>query len=68
MLENSMDRIKTKDLAAIFDVTPRAITKWCSNWVEREILIANYKNVRITSYSLSEKYKQLTLKDIGFTE
>lgn len=68
MLEKSMDRVKTKDLAAIFDVTPRAITKWCSNWVDREILSANYVNVRITSYSLTEKYKHLTLKDIGFTE
>ncbi len=68
MLENSMDTVKTKDLAAIFNVTPRAITKWCSNWVDREILTPNYKNIRITSYSLTEKYKKLTLKDIGFTE
>ena len=68
MLENSKDSFQTKDLAAIFDITPRAIIKWCNNWVEREILIANYKNVRITSYSLTEKYKKLTLKDIGFTE
>lgn len=68
LLENNMDSFKTKDLVAIFEVTPRAITKWCSNWVERGILIANYKNVRITSYSLTEKYKELKLKDIGYTE
>lgn len=68
MLENNLETIRTKDLAAIFDVTPRAITKWCSDWVERNILVANYKNVRITSYSLSEKYAKLTLMDIGFTD
>jgi len=68
MLEKGIDRVKTKDLAEIFDVTPRAITKWCSNWVDREILTANYVNVRITSYSLNEKYKNLTLKDIGYIE
>ena len=68
MLENGLDTVKTKELAAIFNVTPRAITKWCNNWVDRGILIANYVNVRITSYSLTEKYKKLTLKDIGFTE
>lgn len=68
VLENKMDSFKTKDLAVIFDVTPRAITKWCGKWVERGIIIANYKNVRITSYSLCEKYKQLTLNDIGFTD
>lgn len=68
VLENKMDSFKTKDLAVIFDVTPRAITKWCTKWVERGIIIANYKNVRIMSYSLSEKYKQLTLTDIGVTD
>ena len=68
MLENSKDSFQTKDLAAIFDITPRAIIKWCNNWVELEILIANYKNVRITSYSLTEKYKKLTFKDLGFIE
>ncbi len=59
LLENNMDTIKTKDLANIFNVTPRAITKWCSEWVDRGVLKANYKNVRITSYSLNEKYKKL---------
>ncbi|HZK60669.1 MAG TPA: hypothetical protein VFC41_01245, partial [Anaerovoracaceae bacterium] len=68
MLENNSDTLRTKELAAIFNVTPRAITKWCSNWVERGILIANYKNVRITSYSLTERYSVMTLKDIGFIE
>ena len=53
ILENKMDSFKTKDLAVIYDVTPRAITKWCIKWVEQGIVIANYKNVRITSYSLS---------------
>lgn len=68
VLEKKLDRIQTKDLASIFDVTPRAITKWCSSWVDRGILTANYVNVRITSYSLTEKYKNLTPTDIGFTD
>lgn len=68
VLENHMDCIKTKDLADVFMVTPRAISKWCQAWCERGILTANYKNVRIVSYSLAPKYRDIELNDLGFTE
>ncbi len=32
------------------------------------ILIANYKNVRIVSYSLAPEYKNIKLSDLGFTD
>lgn len=68
VLENHLTEIKTKDLAAVFMVTPRAISKWCVDWCARGILVANYKNVRIISYSLSPSYKELNLNELGFME
>lgn len=68
VLENHLDYIKTSDLADVFMVTTRSISKWCHAWCERGILIANYKNVRIVSYSLAPEYKNIKLNDLGFTE
>lgn len=68
VLENHLDYIKTSDLASVFMVTTRAISKWCQVWCEQGILIANYKNVRIVSYSLTPEYKNIELNDLGFTE
>lgn len=68
VLENHLDCIKTADLASVFMVTTRAISKWCKIWCEQGILIANYKNVRIVSYSLAPEYKNIKLSDLGFTE
>lgn len=68
VLENHLDFIKTKDLAEVFMVTPRAVSKWCHEWCERGILTANCKNVRIVSYSLSPEYKNIELGDLGFME
>lgn len=68
VIENHLGEIKTKDLSDIFLVTPRAISKWCVDWCEREILVPNYRNVRIVSYSLSEKYRDIELKVLGFKE
>lgn len=68
VLENHLDIIKTSDLAEVFMVTPRAISKWCRVWCERGILVANYKNVRIVSYSLTSEYKEIELNDLGFIE
>ncbi len=61
VLENHMEIIKTSDLADVFMVTPRAISKWCGVWCERGILLANYKNIRIVSYSLTPEYKSIEL-------
>lgn len=68
VIDNHFDEIKTKDLAGIFGVTPRAISKWCQSWCERGILTANYKDVRIISYSLSQNYKNLSQSDTGFND
>ncbi len=68
VLENHMEEIKTKDLAEIFMVTTRAVSKWCAEWCERGILVANYKNVRIVSYSLSPDYREIELNELRFTE
>ena len=46
----------------------RKCSKWCSEWCERGSHVANYKNVRIVSYSLSEKYKDIELNELGFME
>lgn len=68
VLENHIEEIKTKQLAEIFMVSTRSISKWCAVWCERGILVANYKNVRIVSYSLTADYKNLDLNELGFIE
>lgn len=68
VLENHLTQIKTKDLAEIFMVTTRAAAKWCNAWCERGIMVANYKNVRVTSYSLAPEYQELDLNELGFME
>lgn len=68
ILENHLTDVRTKDLADIFMVTPRSISKWCKDWCERGVLEANYKNVRIVSYSLSPKYQEIELSELGFIE
>ncbi|MBD5556960.1 MAG: Fic family protein [Roseburia sp.] len=64
VLENHLEYIKTKDLADVFLVTPRAISKWCQTWCEKGLLVANYKNVRIISYSLAPEYKSIELSSL----
>lgn len=68
VLENQVTNIKTKDLAEIFMVTPRAIGKWCQEWCDRGILEKNIKNVRVTSYSLKEEYRNIDLNELGFID
>ncbi len=68
ILENNKETIKPKELTDLFQVTSRAIIKWCAKWVEKDILIANYRDKNIISYSLSSKMKSITLKDIGFVD
>lgn len=68
VLENHLSSIKTSDLADVFMVTTRSISKWCKVWCEKGILIANYKNVRIVSYSIAPEYQNIELEDLGFTE
>lgn len=67
-IENNLKIVKNKELANLFGVTPRAISKWMNEWVEKGILIPNSGTTRITSYSLSYKYSGLKASDIGFTK
>lgn len=67
-LENRKKVIKNKELAELFKVTPRAISKWMIEWVEKGILIPNSGTTRITSYNLSYEYESLKISDLGFAE
>lgn len=67
-LENGIKVIKNKDLSTFFGVTPRAISKWANEWVEKGILVPSSGTERITSYNLSKKYINLKISDIGFVE
>ncbi len=67
-LENNLRLVKNKELAILFGVTPRAISKWMNEWVEKGILIPNSGTTRITSYSLGFEYSNLKISDLGFIE
>lgn len=67
-IENNLKIVKNKEIANLFGVTPRAISKWMNEWVKKGILIPNSGTTRITSYSLSYKYSGLKVSDIGFTK
>lgn len=68
MIENGIKVVKNKELAELFGVTPRAISKWMNGWVEKGILVPNSGTNRITSYHLSVEYEKLKISDIGFTD
>ena len=65
-LENGIRVIKNKELADLFGVTPRAISKWMNEWVEKGILVPSSGTKRITSYNLTYKYENLKVSDLGF--
>ena len=67
-LENGLMVIKNSELAKLFGVTPRAISKWMNDWVNKGILEPNSGTSRITSYKLTYKYESLKVSDLGFTE
>lgn len=66
-IENNKTIVKNKELSELFGVTPRAISKWMNEWVEKGILKPNTGNERITSYCLSKKFSTLKVSDLGFT-
>ena len=68
MIENGLKVIKNKELADLFSVTPRAISKWMNEWVKKGILVPNSGTERITSYHLSADFEKLKVSDIGFIE
>ncbi len=67
-LENGIRIVKNKEIADLFGVTSRAISKWMNEWVLKGILIPNSGTTRITSYTLASKYERLKVSDIGFTK
>lgn len=68
VLENHLELIRTKDLADLFHVTPRAVSDWCKDWCARKILVPNRKIARVSSYSLAETFRDLDLSELGFRE
>ena len=54
-LENGKTIIRNKELAELFGVTPRAISKWMVEWVKKGLVIPNSGSKRITSYTLKFK-------------
>lgn len=67
-IENQIKVLKNKDLAVLFSVTPRAISKWMVDWVNRGIMIPLAGKERITSYKMNAKYSDLKVSDIGFID
>lgn len=67
-IENNIKEIKNKEIANLFHVTPRAVSKWMKEWVNKGIFEPNSGKQRITSYKLSKKYADLKASDLGFTD
>ncbi len=67
-LENKKYNLKPKELAELFGVTSRAISKWSVEWVNKGILKPASGKTRITEYMLSEKYSSIKISNIGFIE
>lgn len=67
-LENNVKTIKPKELSILFGVTPRAITKWAIDWINKGILEPSSGSKRITEYKLVEKYSSLKVSELGFTD
>lgn len=67
-IENKKVKIKPIEIATLFNVTPRAINKWSIEWVEKGILIPCSGKKRITQYQLSDKYINLKISSLGFTD
>lgn len=60
--------IKPKEVANVFQVHPRTITKWAEAWLEKGIIEPASGSQRITAYKIGSKYADLTLNDLGYRE
>lgn len=67
-IENKKSIILIKDLALVFGVTSRAISKWTKDWIDKDILVPNSGTKRITSYKLNKKYAKFKVSDLGFID
>ncbi len=68
MLENNKEIIRNKELASLYGVTSRAISKWALEWVNKGILKPASGSERITSYKLSNEFKKVKISDLGFID
>lgn len=68
MLENNKEIIKNKELASLYGVTPRAISKWALEWVNKGILKPASGSQRITSYKLANQFRKIKISDLGFID
>lgn len=68
LIENKIIRVKPKELALLFGVTNRAISKWAIEWVEKGVLEPASGNKRITEYKLTAEYNNLNVNDLGFMD
>lgn len=57
MLREPSRRYTLKEIAELFSVTPRAVSKWAEEWVEKGYISPASGKIRITSYMLCEKYR-----------
>lgn len=57
MIDRPNEPIKPKEIADLFGVTTRAISKWAKEWVDKGLVEPASGEKRITSYTLGEKYR-----------
>lgn len=57
MIERPNQTIRPKEIADLFGVTTRAISKWAKDWTQKGLIEPSSGEKRITSYILGEKYK-----------
>lgn len=60
--------IKPIEIADLFQVHPRTISKWAKQWVEKGVIEPASGSLRVTSYKLGETYEDITLHDLGYIE
>ncbi|GEL76357.1 cell division protein Fic [Tenuibacillus multivorans] len=60
--------VKPKELAELFQVHSRTISKWSNQWIENGIIQPASGDKRVTSYKLGEDFHDLTLNDLGYAE
>jgi Fic family protein len=60
--------VKVKDIADVFGVTPRAISNWTKDWVEKGLIEPASGTQRITAYKIGESYKDLSFENLGYIE
>ncbi len=63
--KNKKNIVKNNELALLFNVTPRAISKWAKEWVSKGILIPESGQVRTTSYRFSPSFASLKPSELN---